>query len=99
MDNDYSTPRAMKRLGDLFEKYQNRFKAPQATVEKECLLVIEEVTGFALTANQVTYVVSTRTISLHVPSLLKTELKFHFPAILQKLEERLGKDGSPQFIR
>ncbi len=88
----------MKQLGDLFEKYRTRIKAPQATVEKECIQVVLEVTGFNLNLNQVTYTVSTRTISLKVPSILKTELKFHYAAILQILETRLGVDGSPKVI-
>lgn len=99
MDNDYSTPRAMKRLGDLFERYRTHFKAPQATIEKEFINVVKDVTGFTLSANQVTYTVSTRTISLQAPSLIKSELKFHHTAILQKLVEQLGKDGSPKVIR
>lgn len=94
----YSTPRAMKRVGDLFEKYRTRFKAPQASVEKECVVVIKEVSGFDLTTNQVAYTVSTRTVSLRVPSVLKSELRFHQQAILQELENRLGKDGCPKVI-
>lgn len=95
---DYSVPKRMKQLSDLFEKYRTRIKAPQATVEKECIQVVLEVTGFNLSLNQVTYTVSTRTISLKVPSILKTELKFHYAAILQILETRLGVDGSPKVI-
>jgi len=95
---DYSVPKKMKQLGDLFEKYRTRIKAPQATVEKEFIQVVLEVTGFNLSLNQVTYTVSTRTISLKVPSILKTELKFHYTAILQILETRLGVDGSPKVI-
>ena len=95
----YSTPRAMKRVGDLFLKYRTHFKAPQASVEKECLLVITEVTGYTLTSDQVTYTVSTRTISLTVPSVLKSELRFHQEAILIELKNRLGKDGCPLVLR
>lgn len=97
MDN-YSTPREMKRIGDLFEKYRTRFKAPQATVERATIEVIKEVSGFELSLEQVTYTVSTRTVSLQVPSILKSELRFHHMVIIKKLEEKLGKDGSPQTI-
>lgn len=96
--DEYSTPKAMKRLGDYFERYKNRFKAPQASVEKECIEVIREVSGFVLTTNQVAYTVSTRTVSLRVPSIIKSELRFHQQAILQGLENRLGKDGCPKVI-
>ncbi len=95
---EYSTPRQMKRLGDLFEKYRSRLKAPQASVEKACVEVIYEVTGFELKVEQVSYTVSTRTISLQVPSILKSELRFHHKSILDKLDEKLGKEGSPKVI-
>jgi len=97
MEN-YSTPKQMKRLGDFFEKYKLRFKAPQASVEKACVCVIQEVTGFEVSVEQITYTVSTRTITLQIPSILKSEMKFHYIVILEKLEERLGKDGSPKVI-
>jgi hypothetical protein len=95
---EYSTPRAMKQLGDLFLKYKTHFKAPQASVEKECVAVIKEVSGFIITSDQVTYTVSTRTISLRVPSVFKSELRFHQQAILRELENRLGKDGCPKTL-
>ncbi|MBP6881088.1 MAG: hypothetical protein KBC35_00465 [Candidatus Pacebacteria bacterium] len=95
---EYSAPKAMKRVGDIFDKYKIRFKAPQASVEKECIAVIKEVSGFDIKSNQVAYTVSTRTISLRVPSILKSELRFHQNAILQELENRLGKDGCPKAL-
>lgn len=88
----------MKRVGDLFDRYTTRFKAPQASVEKECIAVIKQVTGFELTSSQVSYTVSTKTISLRVPSILKSELQFHHQVILQELENRLGKDGCPKVL-
>ena len=97
MEN-YSTPRKMKRIGDLFEKYRERFKAPQASVEKACIQVIKDITGFDVTIEQITYTVSTRTVSLQVPSILKSELRFHHTEILKKLEEKLGKDTAPKTI-
>lgn len=95
---EYSTPRAMKQLGDLFLKYKTHFKAPQTSVEKECVAVIKEVSGFTITPDQVAYTVSTRTVSLRVPSVLKSELRFHQQAILRELENRLGKDGCPKVL-
>lgn len=97
--DEYSVPKKMKRVGDLFERYKTRFKAPQASVEKVCLQVIKEVAGYDLSMSQVTYVVSTRTLSLQVPSILKSELKFHYVSILRILKTRLGSAGSPKIIR
>lgn len=97
MDN-YSTPKKMKTVGDLFEKYRVLLKPPQASVEKECLKVVKEVTGFDLSAYKITYTVSTRTISLGVPSVLKTEVKFHQTVILNKLRLNLGDKNCPERI-
>lgn len=94
----YSTPKAMKRMGDLFEKYKKRLKAPQATVEKEFIAVVKEVAGFELLPKQVVYTVTTRTISLQVSSLIKTELRFKQEQILQVLENRLGRDSCPKVV-
>lgn len=96
--DDYSTPKQMKRLGDFFDKYRTRFKAPQASVEKACVCAIKEVTGYEVVEDQVTYTVSTRSITLNIPSVLKSEMRFHHTTILKKLEDKLGKDGSPKVI-
>lgn len=88
----------MKKIGDLFEKYRKYFKAPQASVEKECVVVIKEVTGFDVPFEQVEYTVSTRSLYLKVPSILKSELKFHYSNILKLLVKRLGVDVAPKNI-
>lgn len=98
MDN-YKAPLAMKRLGDLFERYRTRIKAPQASVEKECLIVIKELTQFDLELSQVEYTVSTRTLSLRVPSVLRTEILLKKPEILERLKSHLGADSCPTYIR
>lgn len=95
---EYSAPKRMKRVGDLFEKYRVRFKAPQATVEKACAKAIFEVTGYTVLAEQVTYTVHTQTLSLQVPSVLKSELRFQQEAILTALERELGESNSSRTI-
>jgi hypothetical protein len=98
MDN-YKAPMPMKRLGDLFEHYRTKFKAPQASVEKECLVIIKELTQFDLQLSQVEYTVSTRTLSLRVPSILRTEILLRKTEILEKLKAHLGADNCPTYIR
>lgn len=88
----------MKRLGDLFEKYRNHFKAPQASVIKECAFVIKEVSGFDVPVEKITYNVNTKTININLPSVFKSELKFHHQNILKKLEEKLGIETAPKNI-
>jgi hypothetical protein len=97
MEN-YSTPKKMKKLGDLFGKYQTKFKAPQASVEKACIEAIFKATNYRLKEEMVVFTVSTKTISLNVPSILKSEIKFKHRDILKDLEMSLGKDVSPKVI-
>jgi hypothetical protein len=87
----YSTPKKMKQISELFARYKDRIKAPQASVEKECVAVISEVTGLSVTVEQVTYTVSTKTLSLRVPSILKNELRLRQQDILCELKNRLGR--------
>ncbi len=96
--DDYKPPSSMKAIGDLFERYRTHFKAPQGSVEKEVIEVIHSITGFRLEKKQVSYTVSTRTISLRVSSILKTEILFKKQEILNHLKNSLGKDNSPQTI-
>lgn len=92
---DYQTPKPMKKIGYLFDRYKNHFKPPQASVEKEVCKVITEVTGFTVELDKITYTVSTKTISLNIPSVLKTEIRFKQDIILKTLQEKLGTDSAP----
>tara|TARA_B100001989_G_C24533379_1_gene462936 strand:+ start:624 stop:920 length:297 start_codon:yes stop_codon:yes gene_type:complete len=94
----YQSPKKMKKLGDLFQKYQDHFRPPQASIETAFIEVVKEVTDFELKPDFVNYTVSTRTIGITVPSILKTEIKFKQKDILQRLEDRLGKKSAPKII-
>ncbi len=97
MDN-YSTPKKMKQLGELFSKYKNHFKPPQATIEKTAIEIIKKITGFDINTNQITYTPNTRTLNLKIPSVLKSELKIHYPEIIKKLKQELGEKDTPLVI-
>lgn len=86
------------QIGNLLLKYKKNLKPPQASVEKECIEVIKEVTNFLLKADQVEYTVSNKTLYLQIPSLLKSELKPQYPNILLALKNRLGAAHSPTTI-
>ncbi len=96
---NYKPPAAMKQIGDLFEKYRIKFKAPQGSVENEAIVVIETCTGFLLKKEQVVYTVSTKTLSLQIPSILKSEIFFKREQILSELQKNLGSDHTPQVLR
>ncbi|MCA9359906.1 hypothetical protein KC850_02610 [Candidatus Kaiserbacteria bacterium] len=94
----YSTPKKMKQVGDLFSKYKTLLKPPQSSVEKACSEAILKVTGHCIDKEKISYTVSTKTIHLMVPSVLKTELRFKNNEILKELEGVLGKDSVPKII-
>ena len=88
----------MKRVGDLFKKYQLHFKPPQATVEKAFVEAVLKVAGFKIDKKSVSYTVSTKTIGLNVPSILKSELRFKHEDILKELRQVLGDKEAPTTI-
>jgi hypothetical protein len=88
----------VSQLGNLIERYKKILKPPQASVEKEFIMVAKEVVGIELKPNQVSYTVSTKTIYIKAPSLLRSELLLYKVEILLNLKERLGDQNSPTTI-
>lgn len=88
----------MKTLGSILEVYKNKIKPPQASVEKVCIDIIAIEVGFQLEPTVITYIPSTRTIKLNIPSLVKQEIKLKESSILQKLSTKLGKESCPKII-
>jgi hypothetical protein len=87
-----------RQLGRLLERYKTLLKPPQASVEKECITVIEEITGIALRPHQVHYTVTSRTLTIKAPSILRSELSLHRTDILVALKNRLGEGSAPTTI-
>jgi hypothetical protein len=83
---------------DLFEKYRKTLQAPQKTVELEAIKIIGELTGIKLREDQISYLPSTRVLSINAPSLIKQELKTKNKQILDELKNSLGVKSSPQTI-
>jgi len=88
----------MKKLGSLFERYQKILVPPQASVEKRVAEIITEITPLTIRADQVTYTIATKTVSLQVPSILKSELTHHKTAVLERLSRELGVQNAPKTI-
>lgn len=86
------------QLGNLLDRYKKQIKAPQASVEKEAITVIKNITGFALKKRQLKYTPATRTLAIIAPSVIKSELKFKNKDILLNLEKSLGKANCPTVI-
>ena len=87
------------QIGSLFEIYKKRLRPPQASVEEVCYEVIKEVVKFPISRESVVYTVSTRTISIQAPSILKSELSFHYEEIKKRLQGKLGAAHAPLIIR
>jgi hypothetical protein len=85
-------------IKDLFSKYKRVLKAPQKTVEVEVVRVIGEVTGLRVQESQVKYTVSTRTVSVQAPSIIKQELKIQQRELLKALKQNLGAGSAPEHI-
>ncbi|MBP9836448.1 MAG: hypothetical protein KBC78_01290 [Candidatus Pacebacteria bacterium] len=83
---------------DLFAKYRNTLQAPQKSVEIESIRVIGEIINYKLTEDQVKYTVTSRTLCITAPSLIKQELRFHHETIIIELKNSLGVKNAPQCI-
>jgi dienelactone hydrolase len=86
------------QLGNLLLRYKKILKPPQASVEKEAIVVIKEVCGLELQVGQISYTVATRTLYIKAPSLLRSELLMRRTGILEALRSRLGDDSYPTTI-
>lgn len=95
---NYSTPKKMKKIGDLFEKYKLNIKAPQSTVEKAFVKVVYEVSGLKIDKNFVNYNVKTKTLGISAPSIIRSELGFYQTEIINKLNKDLGGSGPDTII-
>ena len=79
----------MKKIQDLFVKYQTRFKPPQKTVEEALCDVVKTVSKITLKPNEVVYSVSTKTLQ---------EIFFKKHEILRLLKSKLGEHAPKDLI-
>jgi len=86
------------RIGDLFDVYKKKLRAPQGSVCKEAREVIMDLTGVELTERDLSYRVGSRTLSIHKTGPLKQELMLRKDEILTHLTGRLGEAGAPTDI-
>ncbi len=88
----------MKRLGDLFARYEKRLKPPQASVEKVVTETIKARFNFDISQEKCSFNVATKTAHLSVPGVLKTEIFLQKKELLHDLKERLGANAPTQII-
>ncbi len=86
------------KVSALFDKYKTILKAPQGTVVKEVIEVIEDLTGIKIDRKYIKYSVTSKTISLTAPSALKQEISLHKAEVMLHLKARLGEQSAPKII-
>jgi len=96
-----NTPRRLGRgevvkVADLFAKYKNILKAPEASVKKAFVDVVADLLEIPVQEDVVSYKPSTRIITLKTGGPLKSELLLHKKEILTHLKGRLGAEGAPK---
>lgn len=84
-------------LSDLFAVYRSRLQAPQGSVIKEVVQVVEDVVGVKVDKKYFSYNVTTKTVSCNATSLLRSEIKLKQTEISQALQCRLGENNAPRF--
>ncbi len=84
-----------QQLGNLLLRYKKIIKPPQQSVVIEVVSVIKEVVGIDVIAKQFEYTVSSRTVYIKTPSILRTEIVKRKSEILKALSERLGENNCP----
>lgn len=88
----------IKKASDLFEKYKKILRAPQGSVITAFCEVVEDLYGWHIDKDKVSYSVGSKTISVAVSGPMKTELHLHQEEILAHIKARLGEQSSPTVI-
>jgi len=86
------------KVGNLFNKYKDRIRAPQASVVIVFIDIVKDVCGITLEPQQISYTVSSRTVTIYASSILKHEVLRHSPDILRHCQGRLGDISCPKQI-
>lgn len=88
----------MKHISDLFARHKKNLKPPQGVVLKEFVTVVKQVLGFDIKTEQCSYVVSTKTVHLNTPSVLKSEILRQKERIIKELKKQLGNNAPQQIL-
>jgi len=77
----------MKTLKNLLSRYSH-IQAPNATIKKAFIKVVEEVIGIPIALTQVE--IHKKTARLSAPSVVKNEIRLHQKEILEKVSVEVG---------
>ena len=88
----------VQKIGSLLDKYKKILRAPQGSVIKTFCSVVEKETGVVLRQSEVSYTVSTKTVSVTVSGPKKNEILLNKHKILDLLQKEIGVVGAPEHI-
>lgn len=88
----------VQKIGDLFEVYKKKLRAPQQTVVNEAHTLIKELYNFDIPKENIHYSPGSKTLSFNTNSQLKTEIALNKKEVLAHLTARLGEKSAPQEI-
>jgi len=89
----------IKPINNLFEKYKHTLRAPQASVVKVFIEVVQDVLEITLKEDWVAYNTYQKIITLKAPGPIATEIKRQQEIIITHLKGRLGEKSAPKTIR
>jgi hypothetical protein len=87
-----------RKIGDLFETYKKRLRAPVGSVVIAAHDVIADVCGISLPESALLYTPRTKTLVIHASGMAKSEILFHKDEIITHLKGRLGAGNAPTTI-
>jgi len=85
-------------IKNLFEVYKQKLFAPQKVVIHSFQEITREIFKTTINPQHISYNTTTRTLSLHLPGPLKSEILLQKDAILTLLRKKLGEKSAPQQI-
>lgn len=88
----------IKKIGDLFETYRKRLRAPQKTVIDTFVEVVRDVCQMTIKDKDIAYSPASRTLVIRASGPLKTEVLLHKGELLTHLKGRLGTASAPTDI-
>lgn len=86
------------KIGNLFEVYKLRLRAPQGAVVKTFQEIMKDLFKVEVRSDQCSYSVATKTLRVTLSGPLRTEMMLRKTEVLTHLRGRLGDKGAPTNI-
>lgn len=88
----------LRNINSLFDKYKKILIAPEKTTISTFIEVVEDLYGWKISDEIVSYSPNSKTISVSGSGVLKSELQLNKKEILTHLKGRLGTKSCPKDI-